>query len=88
MEEAPAPEAPPMLARVSQFHQTAVDEPALVPFDSAQGRPFDPSTSSASSRAKSRDDFAQGGLGQSGVTGLEEFLKAILRARAERDAVR
>ena len=73
MEETPAPEAPPMLARVSQFHQTPEDEPALVPFD--------PSTSSGSSQ--SRDDSAHGS-----VTGLEEFLKAILRARAGRDAVR
>ena len=43
--------------------------------------PFDPSTSSGSSQ--SRDDSAHGS-----VTGLEEFLKAILRARAGRDAVR
>jgi tetratricopeptide (TPR) repeat protein len=41
----------------------------------------DHSTSSGSSRAKSRDDLAQ-------VTRLEEFLQAILRARAERGGSR
>src|SRR6266542_738364 len=53
MEETTAPEAPPEFARVSPVHQTPADEPALEPFDdaqggpfdSAQGRPFDPSTS-------------------------------------------
>ncbi len=81
--------APPVLARVSQVEQTP-DEPAP-PFDFVQGEPFDfahPSTGSGLSRPKSRDDFAQARPDHGRATGLEHFLKAILRARAERDAFR
>jgi hypothetical protein len=89
MEETAAPEAPSALASVSDVRPGPADEPALAPFDFAQGRPFDfaqggpvdPATSSGSSRAKSKDDSAR-------VAGLEEFLQAILRARAERAASR
>jgi tetratricopeptide (TPR) repeat protein len=81
VEEAEAPEAPPALASLSQVEQTP-DEPPPVSFD--------PSTSSGSSRAKSRDDSAQDRPFDSAhrTTGLEDFLNAILRARAQRDALR
>ena len=79
--------APAVLARVSQVEETP-DEPATWPFDFAQGEPFDPSTGSASSRAESSDDFAQARPDHGRATGLEHFLNAILRARAQRDAFR
>jgi hypothetical protein len=88
MEEDPVPEVQPTVASVSHVQQAPADEPALAPFDFAQGGPFAPSTSSGSSRATSRDDSAQGKPGQSRATGLEEFLKAILRTRAKRGASR
>jgi len=72
MEEAEAPESPPALASLSQVEQTP-DEPAPRSFDPAQDRPLDP--------AQRRRDLSR-------VTGLEDFLKAILRARAQRDASR
>ena len=91
------------LARVSPLEQTQ-DEPVARSFDPAQGGPFDfaqdtpldvaqdgpfdRSTGSGSSRAKSRDDSAQSRPDHSRATGLEDFLKAILRARAQRDAFR
>jgi hypothetical protein len=88
MEETPAPEAPPVLASVSHVHQPPADESVLVSHDSAQGGPFDPSTSSGSFRAESRDDSAEGRPQSGPVTRLEEFLQAILRSRAERGASR
>jgi len=72
VEDAEAPEVPPALASLSQVEQP--DEPAPAAFDI--------STSSGSSRAKSRDDSTHQ------TTGLEDFLSAILRARAQRDALR
>jgi tetratricopeptide (TPR) repeat protein len=72
MEEAAAPEAPPALASLSQVEPT-LDEPAPRSFDSAPDMP--------SSSAQGRPD-------RSRATGLEDFLKAILRARVQRDAFR
>jgi hypothetical protein len=94
VEETAAPEAP-VSAHVFQVeHMHDEPAPGLVdvaqdrPFDVAQDGPFDPSTGSGSSRAKSRDDSAQSRPDHSRATGLEDFLKAILRARAQRDAFR
>jgi hypothetical protein len=81
MEEATAPEEPPALADVFHVQRAPADEPALAPFDSAQGGPFD----SAQGRPL---DSVQGLSEHSRASGLEEFLNAILRARARRDAFR
>ncbi|MDP9336905.1 MAG: tetratricopeptide repeat protein [Actinomycetota bacterium] len=80
MEEAAALEAPPALASLSQVEQTP-DEPAPRSFDSAPDRSFDSAQDMPSNSAQGRPD-------RSRAMGLEDFLKAILRARAQRDAFR
>ena len=73
MDDAVAPEAPPAVAKLSQVELTP-DGPAPGSFDSGQD-------SAQHTPFDSRPD-------RSRVTGLEDFLKAILRARAQRDAFR